>query len=50
MEAKFLLRFPGVLDPSPQLSLEFFRQVVVTVAILEYRSHLFALSPGGDVM
>jgi hypothetical protein len=31
---KFPQRFPGMLDPSPQLSMECFRQVAIIVVIL----------------
>jgi hypothetical protein len=40
--------FLGVLNPSPQLSMECFRKV--TVAIVEHRSNLILLHLGGDAM
>jgi hypothetical protein len=47
---KFLQRFLGVLDPSPQLIMEYFLQVAVTVTILEHRRNLFVRRPCGDAM
>jgi hypothetical protein len=39
-----------MLDPSPQLSMECFCQVVITVAILMHRHNLFVRCPSGDAM
>jgi hypothetical protein len=47
--SKFLQRFSGVLEPS-QLSMEYFRQPVVLVAILLHRSNFFVVRPSGYAM
>jgi hypothetical protein len=48
--SKFQQRFPGVLDPSPQMSMECFRQVVALVAILKHHSNLLVLRSSVDAM
>jgi hypothetical protein len=40
--------FSGMLNPSPQLSMECFRKV--TVAIFEHRTNLILLHLGGDAL
>jgi hypothetical protein len=47
---KFLQKFPAVLDPSPQLSMECFHQVVIIVVIPMHHRNLFVCRPIGDTM